>query len=93
MCGLVAMMSRGGDWPRDALERATDTLHHRGPDGRGTWIGPGGKTGLGHTRLSVIGLDNGAQPIQSEDGRIHLAANGEFYDFESLREDLEQRGH
>ena len=93
MCGLVAIMSRGGTWSREALERATDTLRHRGPDGRGTWVGPGGKAGLGHTRLSVIGLDNGAQPIASEDGRLHLSANGEFYDFESLREDLEQRGH
>ncbi len=93
MCGLVAIMSRGGTWSLEALERATDTLRHRGPDGRGTWVGPGGKAGLGHTRLSVIGLDNGAQPIASEDGRLHLSANGEFYDFESLREDLEQRGH
>lgn len=93
MCGLAAIMSRGGAWSRAALERATDTLRHRGPDGRGTWVGPGGSIGLGHTRLSVVGLDNGAQPIASEDGRLHLAANGEFYDFESIRWDLESRGH
>ena len=93
MCGLAAIMSRGGAWSREALERATDTLRHRGPDGRGTWVGPGGRIGLGHTRLSVVGLDNGAQPIASEDGRLHLAANGEFYDFESIRRDLENRGH
>ena len=93
MCGLVAVMARGGAWTRDALERATDTLSHRGPDGRGTWVDPGGKVGLGHTRLSVIGLENGPQPIAGEDGRIHLTANGEFYGFEPVRRDLEGRGH
>ncbi len=93
MCGLTAIMSRGGAWSHEALERATNTLNHRGPDGRGTWVGPGGRIGLGHTRLSVIGLENGAQPIASEDGRLHLTANGEFYDFESLRSDLVKRGH
>ena len=93
MCGLTAIMARGGNWTRDALELATDTLNHRGPDGRGTWVGPCGRIGLGHTRLSVIGLENGAQPIASEDGRLHLAANGEFYDFESIKRDLEDRGH
>lgn len=93
MCGLVAIMSRGGAWSREALERSTDTLRHRGPDGRGTWSDLAAGIGLGHTRLSVIGLENGAQPIASEDGRLHLAANGEFYDFESLRTDLEKRGH
>lgn len=93
MCGLVAIMARGGTWPREALERSTDALRHRGPDGRGTWSCPGGRIGLGHTRLSVIGLGNGAQPIASEDGRLHLAANGEFYGFEALRRDLEKREH
>ncbi len=93
MCGLTAILSRGGAWSPAALERATNTLSHRGPDGSGTWVGPGGRVGLGHTRLSVIGLENGAQPIASEDGRLYLAANGEFYGFESIRRDLENRGH
>lgn len=93
MCGLAAIMSQGGTWTRDALERATDRLRHRGPDGKGTWISPDGSIGLGHTRLSVIDLKNGAQPIASEDGRVHLAANGEFYGFETIRRDLENRGH
>ena len=93
MCGLTAIMSLGGDWLPAALDRATDSLNHRGPDGRGTWINSDGRIGLGHTRLSVIGLDNGAQPIAGEDGRVHLTANGEFYGFESIRQDLENRGH
>lgn len=93
MCGLAAIMSQGGNWSPAALERATDRLSHRGPDGRGTWNDPAGRVGLGHTRLSVIGLKNGAQPIASEDGRIHLAANGEFYGFETIRRDLETRDH
>lgn len=93
MCGLAAIMSQGGEWSPASLERATDALRHRGPDGRGTWVNPDGRVGLGHTRLSVIGLENGAQPISSEDGCVHLAANGEFYGFEPIRRDLENRGH
>ena len=93
MCGLVALLAQGGSWERSALERATAALEHRGPDGSGVWVGGGGRAGLGHTRLSIIGLDNGAQPIASEDGRLHLVVNGEFYGYEAIRRDLEGRGH
>jgi len=93
MCGLAVILAIGGDWPHAALEHATNRLSHRGPDGRGIWISPDGRVGLGHTRLSVIGLENGAQPIPNENGSLRLAANGEFYGFESIRRSLERRGH
>ena len=93
MCGLVALLSQGGSWEGAALESATNALRHRGPDGSGKWVDPRGGVGLGHTRLSVIGLENGAQPIASEDGRLHMVVNGEFYGYEAVRSDLEKRGH
>ncbi len=93
MCGLVALLTQGGSWERAALERATNALSHRGPDGSGRWVDPRAKVGLGHTRLSIIALDNGAQPIASEDGRLHMVVNGEFYGYEAIRRDLEGRGH
>ncbi len=49
--------------------------------------------GLGHARLSIIDLHTGDQPIASEDGRCVIVVNGEFYDFERIRSDLEARGH
>ena len=93
MCGLVALLAQGGSWEQVALERATNALSHRGPDGSGRWVDGRAKVGLGHTRLSIIGLDNGAQPIASEDGRLHMVVNGEFYGYEAIRRDLEGRGH
>jgi asparagine synthase (glutamine-hydrolysing) len=48
---------------------------------------------LGHTRLSIIDLATGDQPLSNEDGSIHLVVNGEFYDFEEIRAHLESRGH
>ena len=54
---------------------------------------PDQRVGLGHARLSIIDLITGDQPIANEDERIHIVVNGEFYDFERQRRELEQRGH
>ena len=67
--------------------RATRRLTHRGPDGQRTWLDPGHRVGLGHARLSIIDLATGDQPIASEDGRLQIVVNGEFYDFERIQED------
>ena len=69
------------------------TLHHRGPDGRRHWLSNDCRTALGHTRLSIIDLATGDQPIANEDETIHIVVNGEFYDFERIRSDLIARGH
>src|SRR4030095_10076469 len=82
-----------GPVSREALERATHSLHHRGPDAQRTWVAPHGRVGLGHARLSIIDLETGDQPIESEDGRLRIVANGEFYDFEQIRRELEAQGH
>jgi len=93
MCGIVAMYARRGTVSRAALERATQALYHRGPDGQRVWISPDAKVGLGHARLSIIDLAGGQQPIASEDERTQLIVNGEFYGYEAIQRRLEAQGH
>src|SRR5262245_2164122 len=93
MCGIVALFSRRGPIPEAALQRAIQSLHHRGPDGQGRWISPDRRVGLGHTRLSIIDLATGDQPIASEDEQTHIVVNGEFYGYEAIQRELEQAGH
>lgn len=93
MCGIVAMFSETGVVRPDLLERATRALDHRGPDGRGHWHDARRSVGLGHTRLGIIDLDGGQQPLTNEDETVHAVVNGELYDFERIREDLVARGH
>lgn len=69
----------------------TAALTHRGPDGEG-WF-ESGPVALGHTRLSIIDLEGGAQPIANEDETLQLVCNGEIYNSPGLRDDLIARGH
>ena len=65
----------------------------RGPDGAGEWIGDSGRLILGHRRLSIIDLDErAAQPMLAEGGRLAITFNGEIYNHEAIRRDLETRG-
>jgi asparagine synthase (glutamine-hydrolysing) len=57
------------------------------------WAAPHGRAGLGHARLSIIDLTTGDQPIASEDESLRIVANGEFYGFEAIRNELESQGH
>lgn len=66
-------------------------LAHRGPDGSGLHIEPG--VGLGHTRLSIIDVDGGAQPIHNETSSIWITYNGEIFNYVELRKGLEAKGH
>ena len=93
MCGIAAIFSRRDRIPAEAIERATGTLYHRGPDGRKHWISADAHVALGHTRLSIIDLKTGDQPIASEDERIHIVVNGEFYGYEPIQRELEAAGH
>jgi asparagine synthase (glutamine-hydrolysing) len=93
MCGIVAAVSREGGVSAEALHRATRRLGHRGPDSWRVWVDPQCRAGLGHSRLSIIDLTTGAQPIANESAQLHIVANGEFYDFERIRGDLERQGH
>ncbi len=93
MCGIVAIHAPGRQVHESALTAALRAIQHRGPDGQRAWLSEDGSVGLGHTRLAIIGLNDGPQPIASEDGQIQVVVNGEFYDFERIRRDLEARGH
>jgi len=91
MCGIVGLCKRQAPVDRAALEAGVARLAHRGPDDRGTFVA--GHIGLGHTRLSIIDLAGGHQPLRTADGQLTLIANGEIYNFVELRADLEARGH
>ena len=93
MCGITAVLSKHRQIEHRTMAAGTESLHHRGPDGHGHWFSPDKRVGLGHTRLSIIDLTTGDQPIANEDESLHIVANGEFYDFEKIRATLEARGH
>jgi len=75
------------------LQAMTDALQHRGPDGQATWLHEAAGVGLGHTRLAIIDLAGGAQPMPSGDGRFVITFNGEIYNFQAVRQELEGLGH
>ncbi len=92
MCGIAGLLRRDGHpVDRPLLERMTDVLSHRGPDGRGFYVD--GAVGLGHRRLAIIDLTNGAQPMGSDDGMTWIAYNGEVYNYGELRDTLRALGH
>ncbi len=91
MCGFVGGLLRRSLEPK-RLDRALETLHHRGPDAVGKWIAPDGRWFLGHTRLSIIGLENGDQPMSDTSGEVRLVVNGEFYGYRAIRDRLRAEG-
>src|SRR5256885_3801241 len=82
MCGIAGWVGvRGGG--RDILDAMLRSLEHRGPDDTGRYLD--GEAALGMTRLSIIDLVTGQQPMRSEDGSATLVFNGEIYNFRDLR--------
>jgi asparagine synthase (glutamine-hydrolysing) len=93
MCGIVAMFSRASPIPPGTIEKATQSLKHRGPDGQRYWRSPDQQVALGHARLSIIDLTTGDQPIANEDESLRIVVNGELYGYEAIQKELEERGH
>lgn len=95
MCGIAARFLGRGRARSDPGEfrNCLDALRHRGPESAATWEDSRGRCTLGHTRLALIGLDNGAQPISDSQADLHLVVNGEFYGYEALRGELRSRGY
>lgn len=91
MCGVAGIMLRQGDVEHSRLQALAAALRHRGPDDIG--IHSVGPLGLVHTRLSIIDLEGGHQPLFSDDGALSLVVNGEIYNHVELRRQLEQRGY
>lgn len=93
MCGIAGIVGAADDrWiDRVLIHKMCQTIVHRGPDEEG-WIVKQG-AGLGMRRLSVIDLAGGQQPVFSEDRKVWVVFNGEIYNFQELRKELEDRGH
>jgi asparagine synthase (glutamine-hydrolysing) len=93
MCGIAGFLNLSGEAASPVLlKRMTDAIRHRGPDGEGSFVD--GAFGLGHRRLAVIDLSSaGHQPMLSADGRFVLSYNGEVYNFQELRAELQSLGH
>ncbi|HEY3059492.1 MAG TPA: asparagine synthase (glutamine-hydrolyzing) [Chloroflexota bacterium] len=90
MCGITGVAgSLRTD--RATLVAMNDALHHRGPDGDGYFWDD--HVGLAMRRLAIIDVAGGNQPIFNEDGSVCVVYNGEIYNFQDLRAQLEQRGH
>lgn len=94
MCGIAGIVElRGRAVRREDIDRLTDLLSHRGPDGRGIWIDRSGTVALGHRRLAIIDTsDAGQQPMLGVGGRHVIVYNGEVYNFVELRAELESLG-
>lgn len=93
MCGICGFLAFDGDEERaaTAVAHATTLLRHRGPDGSGVFRD--GPLALGHTRLSIIDVEGGAQPLMNEDGSVVTVFNGEIWNHRDLRARLERLGH
>jgi len=98
MCGIAGFVDLAGKYDRAeklAIAKAmSDRIVYRGPDDAGLWIDPGENYVLAHRRLSIIDTSAaGHQPMESSDGLSCIAFNGEIYNYQELRPDLEQRGY
>jgi asparagine synthase (glutamine-hydrolysing) len=99
MCGIVGFLTlRASDIPEhEILRRMREILAHRGPDDLGEYIRPlddqGSFVYFGHRRLSIIDLAGGRQPLSNEDGTVWVIFNGEIYNFQELKRELEIFGH
>jgi asparagine synthase (glutamine-hydrolysing) len=93
MCGISAIYryTRITEEDKQKLALMNREMHYRGPDENGVWCDE--TCGLAHTRLSIIGLNNGKQPLFNEDKSLILICNGEIYNYIDLKQDMEAKGH
>src|SRR5690606_19431800 len=93
MCGITGLIHLDGAPVSPViLRRMTDAIAHRGPDSDGQWIED--NIGIGHRRLAIIELSAaGHQPMVSSDHRYVLSYNGELYNYQQLKSELETLGY
>jgi asparagine synthase (glutamine-hydrolysing) len=93
MCGIAGIVARhpGARVDERRLARMRDALRHRGPDGSGLLVD--GPVGLAHTRLAIVDVARGEQPMSNEAGDVWVTFNGEIYNHADLRPGLEEKGH
>jgi asparagine synthase (glutamine-hydrolysing) len=97
MCGITGIVDLSASIERAVLSHMTDTLRHRGPDDESYYVSDprdgGASVGFGFRRLAIIDLGGGRQPMSNEDGSLWIVCNGEIYNYQDLRRDLEAKGH
>ncbi len=98
MCGICGIIDISGrPVGADAVKAMCSEMKHRGPDDEGIYLNAtdrGPSAALGHRRLSIIDLSSCAkQPMSNEDGSVWLVLNGEIYNYNELRPELESKGH
>ena len=93
MCGITGILNLTEALPPEEalLRRMLAMIRHRGPDEFGIYLDD--HIGLGNSRLSIVDLSGGQQPISNEDGSLWIVYNGEIFNHPELRHDLEARGH
>jgi asparagine synthase (glutamine-hydrolysing) len=93
MCGIAGILNsrRSPQATETLLREMISLLRHRGPDACGIYLDP--QVGLGHARLSIIGIDGGNQPIGNEAGDLWIVFNGEIFNYIELRQELLAKGY
>jgi asparagine synthase (glutamine-hydrolysing) len=89
MCGFAGYVGHVHD-ADTLLTQMTAAIAHRGPDEQGKFVAPG--AGLGHARLSIVGLGDGQQPMSDQTGQLTIAFNGEIFNYVELRDELRAKG-
>lgn len=94
MCGFVGVALKSGTLNREAVYRANQNIKHRGPDGEGHWFSPDLRVSLAHRRLSILDITEGSsQPMHHGLAGLSLVFNGEIYNHQEVRRQLEGKGH
>ena len=92
MCGITGIVRwQGEPLHHGEIERMTEAVNHRGPDGVGFLRRD--CVAIGHRRLAIIDPELGQQPMSNDDESLWITYNGEIYNFLELREELEKKGH
>ena len=94
MCGIAGFWTPAGlqDRSKRHLQSMISVQRHRGPDGDSLLVDDTEGLAFGHARLSIVGIHSGTQPIRTQDKKLSLIANGEFYDYKRIRSKLMTHG-
>ncbi len=93
MCGFLCAFTPTTSTDKHLVLNGLETIKHRGPDEIGHWSTSDHRIHLGHTRLSIIDLQQGHQPLSNQDGSIVAVVNGEFYDHQNISQTLIRKGY
>lgn len=88
MCGIAGIIGK----TTLQIDKMSEMIAHRGPDGFGIWKNTSADVFLAHRRLAIIDIETGMQPMMSQDGRYVLVFNGEIYNFQELKKELQTKG-